>query len=71
MQTLSQCTVPPPDATFYPFYTQVGRSETCALTFGNNIRGATTNGFGRDLQYGAPNIQWSFLDASSIPHFFT
>lgn len=54
------CTAPPPGAVFYPFYAQSGRGATCALTFGNDIRGATINDFGRDAQYGTPNLPWFF-----------
>lgn len=58
------CTVPPPGAAFYPFYAQSGQGKTCALTFGNDIRGATINDFGRDTQYGTPNLPWFFGTAS-------
>ena len=58
------CTVPPPGAIFYPFYAQSGHGSTCALTFGNDIRGATINDFGRDTQYGTPNLPWFFGTAS-------
>ncbi|HLH60378.1 MAG TPA: hypothetical protein VKV20_01740 [Ktedonobacteraceae bacterium] len=72
---LARCTVPPPGAEFYPFFAQSGHGDSCTFTFGNDIRGSTVNDFGRDLQYGAPNIQWSYLDSSSgimpnpcVPH---
>lgn len=55
------CTVPPPGAAFYPFYAQ---SSNCTFTFGNDIRGATVNDFGRDVQYGTPNLPWFFGTAS-------
>ncbi|HLZ80366.1 MAG TPA: hypothetical protein VKP04_01940 [Ktedonobacteraceae bacterium] len=58
------CTVPPPGAAFYPFYAQSGTGTTCNFTFGNDIRGATTNDFGRDTQYGTPNLPWFFGTAS-------
>ena len=61
----SGCTVPPEGATFYPFFAQSSRGASCKLTFGNDIRGATINDFGRDAQYGKPNLAWSFLDSSS------
>lgn len=61
----SGCTVPPEGAIFYPFFAQSGRGAHCTLTFGNDIRGATVNDFGRDAGYGRPNLQWSFLDTSS------
>lgn len=59
------CTVPPPGAAFYPFYAQTGHGPNCTITFGNDIRGATTNDFGRDTQYGTPNLPWFFGTASS------
>ena len=58
------CTVPPPGAAFYPFYAQSGSGATCNFTFGNDIRGATVNDFGRDVQYGTPNLPWFFGTAS-------
>jgi len=61
----SGCTVPPEGAIFYPFFAQSGRGARCTLTFGNDIRGATINDFGRDAEYGRPNLQWTFLDTSS------
>ncbi len=61
----SGCTVPPPGAAFYPFFAQSGRGASCALTFGNDIRGATSNDFRRDTQYGTPNLPWYFGTASS------
>lgn len=61
--TLSGCTVPPPGAVFYPFFAQSGQGASCIFTFGNDIRGATVNDFGRDLEYGVPNQAWTFLDA--------
>jgi len=60
----SGCTVPPPGAVFYPFYAQSGKGASCRLTFGNDIRGATINDFGRDAQYGTPNLPWFFGTAS-------
>jgi hypothetical protein len=69
------CTVPPPGAVFYPFYAQAGHGASCVFTVGNDIRGMTTNDFGRDAEYGHPNLQWYFGDSSSgvfpnpcIPH---
>ncbi len=60
----SGCTVPPPGAVFYPFYAQSGHGAGCVFTFGNDIRGATINDFGRDQQYGTPNLPWFFGTAS-------
>jgi hypothetical protein len=59
------CTVPPPGATFYPFFAQSGFGSQCVFTVGNDIRGATVNDFGRDAQYGKPNLPWFFGDFSS------
>jgi hypothetical protein len=58
------CTVPPPGAVFYPFYAQSGKGVNCNFTFGNDIRGATINDFGRDVEYGTPNLPWFFGTAS-------
>ncbi len=60
----SGCTVPPAGAVFYPFFSQVGKGATCRFTFGNDVSGATTNDFGRDAQYGRPNLTWDFHDSS-------
>jgi hypothetical protein len=64
MPTGVGCTVPPPGAIFYPFYAQSGTRANCNFTFGNDIRGATINDFGRDVQYGTPNLPWFFGTAS-------
>lgn len=56
----SGCTVPPPGAAFYPFYAQSGYGMNCALTFGNDIPGSTVNDFGRDGEYGSPDLNWFF-----------
>jgi len=61
----SGCTVPPPGAAFYPFYALSGSLAKCSLTFGNDIAGATFNDFGKDAQYGPPNLPWFFGTASS------
>lgn len=57
------CVMPPPGAAFYPFYAQSGTGANCRFTFGNDIRGATINDFGRDVQYGTPS-PWFFGTAS-------
>jgi len=69
------CTVPPPGAKFYPFYAQAGHGQSCYFTFGNVIRGVTTNNFGRDGEYNGPYLSWFYGTASSgirgnpcIPH---
>ena len=64
----SGCTVPPPGATFYPFYAQSGHGANCVLTFGNDIRDSTINDFGRDAQYGGPDLAWFFGTADSGIH---
>ena len=64
LNTLSGCTVPPPGATFYPFYAQSGQGRNCRFTFGNDIRGSTINDFGRDGEYGTPYVAWFFGTSS-------
>jgi hypothetical protein len=59
------CTVPPPGANFYPFYSVGGGGKNCAFLFGNNTRGV--NDLGKDAQYGTPNIPWFFGTASGGP----
>jgi hypothetical protein len=59
------CTQPPTGAKFYPFWT-LNNSErlrplptpkgTCIWNFGNVIPGLTTQDFGGDAEYGAPNV---------------
>lgn len=61
----SGCTVPPPGAAFYPFYAQSLIDNDCALTFGNDILGSTVNDFGRDAEYGNPDLAWFFGTADS------
>jgi hypothetical protein len=61
------CNVPPTGSIFYPFFAQSGFGSHCVFTFGNDIRGATVNDFGRDVQYGNPNLPWFFGDFSSGP----
>lgn len=55
LATGTGCTVPPTGAKFYPFFSQLGsrREQDCLLTFGNDIKGQTTNDFGQDAQYGS------------------
>ena len=64
LTTLSGCTVPPPGASFYPFYAQSGHGADCRFTFANDIRGQTVNDFGRDAEYGTPYLAWFFGTAS-------
>ena len=64
------CVVPPTGAQFYPFYavgnSDGGRQQSCTLVFGN-ISGPGFNSFGRDQQYGTPNLSWFFGQNSSGP----
>ena len=58
------CAVPPTGAKFYPFWSMnktqgiPGLTVTgnCVWNFGNTIAGVTTNTFGKDTQYGTPDI---------------
>jgi hypothetical protein len=59
------CTVPPQGANFYPFYSVSGGGKNCVFEFGNLTRGV--NDFGKDAQYGTPNIPWFFGTASGGP----
>jgi hypothetical protein len=59
------CVVPtasPINAAFYPFYALQSAHGNgggqCALSFGNDIAGATQNDFGGTGQYGTPNLAW-------------
>jgi hypothetical protein len=58
LQTGTCCRIPPAGASFYPFFAQSGLGAHCTFTFGNDIRGATVNDFGRDAQYGTVNLAW-------------
>lgn len=51
--TGANCTAPPAGAKFYPFWTL---SHNCTWNFGNVIPGQTARTFGKDGQYGTPNI---------------
>jgi hypothetical protein len=59
------CTVPPQGAAFYPFFAKSGTGDDCSFTFGNDIAGSTVNDYGKDAQYGSPNLPWFFGTASS------
>jgi hypothetical protein len=50
------CSVPPPGAAYYPFYGLSAGGPRCFLTFGNDIRGSTTNDFGGVKQWGTYDI---------------
>jgi hypothetical protein len=60
----SGCTVPPPGAQFYPFYS-VSSEGGCVFEFGNLTH--DVNDFGKDAQYGTPNLPWFFGTASGGP----
>ena len=50
------CSVPPPGAKFYPFYGLSAAGAACFMTFGNDIRGSTTNDFGGVVQWGSYDL---------------
>ncbi len=63
----NNCDAPPLGAKFYPFWTitkkkgqAVGHGlfpvGACTWNFGNFIKGVTTRDFGKDAQYGAPDL---------------
>jgi hypothetical protein len=67
------CAVPPPHARFYPYWsvqsTGSGADMSlrgCTLLFGN-MSGSGIIDFGRDLEYGAPNLPWFFATNTSGP----
>jgi hypothetical protein len=57
------CDVPPLAAHFYPYWTLTNKqgigtlfpAKSCIWNFGNTIAGITTQAFGKDAQYGAPD----------------
>jgi hypothetical protein len=55
------CVVPPLEAAFYPFYSQLGSGSGCRMMIGNDIPGLTTNDFGKDAQYGASAEVFGFF----------
>jgi hypothetical protein len=70
------CTVPPISADFYPFWSLTNSRRpaqipaprgTCVWDFGNSIPGVTTEDFGRDAQYGAPDLSWYGGTNISVP----
>lgn len=71
----SGCTVPPAGASFYPFYSvsmhdrdsalKGEEGGSCLFEFGNLSHGV--NDFGKDAQYGTPNLPWFFGTASGGP----
>ncbi|HXQ59652.1 MAG TPA: hypothetical protein VN799_06125 [Acidimicrobiales bacterium] len=63
--TGNNCDAPPRGAKFYPFWTMNNSQTlsgittptgTCVWNFGNVIRGVTTQTFGKDAQYGKPDV---------------
>jgi hypothetical protein len=66
------CVVPPTGAQFYPYYSvgnsdgQGGWEPGCTLLFGN-ISGPGINTYGRDRQFGTPDLAWFFGQNSSGP----
>jgi hypothetical protein len=59
------CVVPPGAAAFYPFYSTTSMRGRCAFLFGNDVPGLTANDFGRDAEWGTPNLAWFFGTLSS------
>ena len=68
------CVVPPTDARFYPFWSlslfsfEGGDSQgnTCAWDFGN-VSPRTIKDFGKDRQYGSPDLSWYGGTSTSAP----
>jgi hypothetical protein len=61
--TGTDCTAPPLSAHFYPFWTLTNKQTIasspqtgCVWNFGNINPTVTTNDFGKDAQYGTPDI---------------
>jgi hypothetical protein len=62
--TGKNCTAPPISAKFYPYWTLTNKqgisgltsTGNCVWNFGNTITNVTTNNFGKDTQYGKPDI---------------
>ena len=60
------CTVLPPGAQFYPFYSVANQGDYgCVFELGNLTRGVNT--FGKLAQYGTPNLAWFGGTASGGP----
>jgi hypothetical protein len=56
VQTGAGCTAPPVGAAFYPFWSIGSSHGLCLWNFGNDIPGTTIEDFGRDAQYGTPDV---------------
>jgi hypothetical protein len=61
--TGTDCTAPPLGSQFYPFWTLTNQQSlggrpggACVWNFGNVNPGVTTNDFGKDAQYGTPDV---------------
>jgi hypothetical protein len=50
------CTAPPAAAAFYPFWSIARSNGLCIWNFGNDVRGATIEDFGKTAQYGTPDV---------------
>jgi hypothetical protein len=66
------CTVPPISANFYPFwslspsYSGISRGTACVWNFGNVLPN-TFKTFGKDAQYGSPDLSWYGGTSISAP----
>ena len=65
VSTGTGCTAKPAGAQFYPFWSINGRQRmrgifsargVCVWNFGNDIAGITRHDFGKDMQYGTPDV---------------
>ena len=61
------CTAPPLSAKFYPYWSLAhrqklggvpGPARVCLWNFGGTIPGQTVRDFGKDAQYGAPDLSF-------------
>jgi hypothetical protein len=68
------CSIPPPGATFYPFYALSANGGKCFLTLGGTIEGSTTEDFGAEQQWGSYDaavpgtFEGQLLRNPCIPH---
>jgi hypothetical protein len=66
------CVVPPTDANFYPFYSlsplssSRGQVAGCVWNFGN-VLPQTIEDFGKDAEYGSPDLSWYGGTSISAP----
>lgn len=63
------CVLPPPGASFYPYFSVGKAGASCVYLFGNNSghEHASINDFGKLAQYGTPNLSWSGQTDSGGP----